>query len=86
MEPGRATTCSGRNVPSLGASPPPASIMIVTRLTETVSGSGQLIGPACASGALEKSTRMSEPSISTTTSNGTGSSSSPLLSISPRPT
>ena len=43
MDPGRVMTSMGRKCPSLGASPEPASMVMATRLAETVDGSGQLI-------------------------------------------
>src|SRR4051794_23056490 len=52
-DPGLVTTSSGRKWPSFGKSPPPARFRIAMRLAETVHGSGQLIGPADASGAFE---------------------------------
>jgi hypothetical protein len=48
--PRRVTTSIARKWPSLGASPPPASIVTAMRLADTVDGSGQLIGPACCGG------------------------------------
>ena len=52
-EPLRVITSSGRNCPSFGASESPASTLSAMRVAETVSGSGQLTGPACMSGQPE---------------------------------
>ena len=84
--PGRVTTEIGRNNPSWGGSPKPASMVMATRLAAMVEGSGQFTGPPCSGGELEKSMRTSEPATSMAISNGTGSVSTPLLSISPRAT